>query len=232
MTIQLITFDLDNTLWDVQRVIGNAERAMRGWLQAHVPEVVAFYENDGVGAVREALLTAQPELRHDLSKLRVEVVTRSIQEVGRSDEDARLLAAQAFEVFYEGRHQVEYYEHALDTLALLSDSYTLAALTNGNADIDKLGLDRYFAFGYTAAQVGASKPAPDMFHAALEKAEVDAHRAVHVGDHPEDDIAGASNVGMHTIWVDMHGLEVGSVTPSTVIRSLDELPRAVRGLSA
>ncbi len=36
--IKLVTFDLDNTLWNVETVITNAERRMRTWLDERVPE--------------------------------------------------------------------------------------------------------------------------------------------------------------------------------------------------
>ncbi|MDZ7825510.1 MAG: HAD hydrolase-like protein [Gammaproteobacteria bacterium] len=37
--------------------------------------------------------------------------------------------------------------------------------------------------------------------AALQEAGVGADAAVHVGDHPDDDIRGAAQVGMATVWV-------------------------------
>ena len=38
MTIRLVTFDLDNTLWDVDTVIHRAEKETRNWIQPRVPE--------------------------------------------------------------------------------------------------------------------------------------------------------------------------------------------------
>ena len=49
----------------------------------------------------------------------------------------------------------------------LARRHRLGALTNGNADIARLGLDRFFRFAFSAADVGAAKPAPEMFRAAL-----------------------------------------------------------------
>ncbi len=228
MSITLVTFDLDNTLWDVDTVIRNAEAAMRGWLREHVPEVVQLYDDGAIADIRAAVLADMPALRHDLSRFRLEVVKRSIMRIGHGAREADALAARAFDVFYEGRHQVRYFEHALDVLEDLAARYTLAALTNGNADFRRLGLDRFFSFGYSAADVGASKPAPDIFRAALAHAMAEPHQAVHVGDHPVDDIRGASDVGMHTILVNLDGREqVVQTQPTASICSLADLPAEI-----
>ena len=231
MSLQLITFDLDNTLWDVDHVITNAETAMRTWLQEHVPEVVHLYDSGEVANIRDAVVAAEPDVRHDLSMLRTRVVQRSIEHTGRNAAEAAELARRAFDVFYEGRHKVSYFEHALEVLDELSRSYTLAALTNGNADFRRLGLDRYFSFGFCSADVGASKPAPDMFHAALKHADAQPHQAVHIGDHEHDDIHGASSVGMHTIWVSFDRSEPEHADPTGTVSSLADLPAEVDRIS-
>ena len=41
MSIRLITFDLDDTLWDNRPVILGAEAAMRDWLALHTPRLAA-----------------------------------------------------------------------------------------------------------------------------------------------------------------------------------------------
>ncbi len=41
MTLQLITFDLDDTLWDTAPVIVSAEAILREWLAEHAPNLGA-----------------------------------------------------------------------------------------------------------------------------------------------------------------------------------------------
>lgn len=232
MNSKLITFDLDNTLWDVDAVITTAENAMRGWLRQHVPEVVALYENQGIADIRARIVAEHPELRHNVSRLRVLIVQRSIEACGYSAGESERLARDAFEVFMEGRHQVLYFPGALETLDHLASRYPLAALSNGNADIARLGLDRYFRFSCSAADVGVGKPAPDMFLAALHRVGALPHNAVHIGDHLQDDIAGAQGVGMHTIWVNLGGIAKpeGTAEPSATVQSLPALPAAISTL--
>jgi len=50
-----------------------------------------------------------------------------------------------------------------------------------------------------SAQVGCSKPDPAIFARALELAGVAADEAVHVGDSPEEDVAGALAAGIRPI---------------------------------
>jgi FMN hydrolase / 5-amino-6-(5-phospho-D-ribitylamino)uracil phosphatase len=228
--IKLLTFDLDNTLWNVEVVIRRAEGRMRAWLHERVPEYGSRIAAEAVLDLRNAVLQEHPELRHDLSRLREEILFRAISHCGYSEHEARRLARDAFAIFLDARHEVEFFEGALETLEYLSRHYVLGALTNGNADFARLKLDRYFRFGYSAASVGVGKPAPDIFQAALRHAGTSAAEAVHIGDHLQDDIAGARAVGMHTIWVnlDRHDLPVDAVAPSHIVHLLEELPDGVR----
>ena len=153
-----------------------------------------------------------------------------MRHLGLAEAESRGHAAAAFRTFLEARQQVVFFEAALETLAALSRDYPLAALTNGNANVESIGLDRYFRFALSAADVRASKPAPDIFHAALKAAGVDPEEAIHVGDNLVDDIQGASEVGMHTIWVKLQPSTANSAEtrPSAVVEHLSELPAAVR----
>ncbi|HSC75243.1 MAG TPA: HAD family hydrolase, partial [Pseudomonadales bacterium] len=58
------------------------------------------------------------------------------------------------------------------------------------------------------------KPAPHMFLAALERADVAPHEALHIGDHPVDDMQGAQAVGMKTLWVNFSGNPWPLTTPA------------------
>ena len=64
-TIKVITFDLDNTLWDVERVMIKAEQHLHNWLAAEVPQVVEHYSAEGFGELRTTVLahTGHPPVR-------------------------------------------------------------------------------------------------------------------------------------------------------------------------
>ena len=228
--IRLVTFDLDNTLWSTDVVIGRAERRVRDWLRPRVPEYQRLAKAEHA-AIRDGVIAAHPGIVHDISLLRERVLAETIEHCGHPPSRAAELAAGAFAEFLEWRHRIDFFPGALDVLEALAGSYTLASLTNGNADFARLGLDRYFSFGYCAADVGASKPHTAMFERAMVRAGVTPAEAVHVGDHLVDDVEGASSAGMATIWVNLVGSAATAGATATVT-SLAQLPATVADLAA
>jgi putative hydrolase of the HAD superfamily len=228
--IELVTFDLDNTLWDVDSVIREAERVMRAWLAERAPSIAAL-STEHYAELRAEVLRAHPGLAHDVTRLRIEVLLRALVKVGEHHSNAGKLADQALDVFLHERHKVKYFDGALDALERLAERYPLAALTNGNANVNRLGLERYFRFGISAADVGMSKPHPAMFEAALARVGSRADRAVHVGDNPIDDIRGASAVGYRTVWVNLKGLALPEDIEATrEVTRLTDLPATIAAL--
>ncbi len=193
MTIRLVTFDLDNTLWDVDTVIRRAEKETRNWIQPRVPEYGSYMTSENVASLRARVMEENPDIRHDVSALRIQMMRRAFEQCGLPRTEADAKAREAFAVFIRWRNTITFYDGALATLNTLSHRYQLAALSNGNADVRKVGLDSYFSFAISAADVGSSKPSPEMFLEAMHRAEVLPDHAVHVGDHPIDDIEGASS---------------------------------------
>jgi putative hydrolase of the HAD superfamily len=57
----------------------------------------------------------------------------------------------------------------------------------------------------SSAGVGARKPDPAIFEAALEVAGVQAPEALHVGDTPDEDVAGARAAGIRVLLLDRDG---------------------------
>jgi putative hydrolase of the HAD superfamily len=79
----------------------------------------------------------------------------------------------------------------------------------------------------TSAEVGASKPAGELFAAALALAGVDAGEAIHVGDSFSEDVEGARAAGIEAVWLrrDGHRSPADGETPAgvRVIATLDSL---------
>jgi putative hydrolase of the HAD superfamily len=116
-------------------------------------------------------------------------------------------------------------------LRRLKRRYTLASITNGNSNLETIGIAGHFAFSLSAEIVGARKPRPNLFRAALHRAGVEPHEAVHIGDHHEDDIHGARKLGMHTIWFnpEKRRWEEYSdyASPADTVHCLSEISEAV-----
>jgi putative hydrolase of the HAD superfamily len=75
----------------------------------------------------------------------------------------------------------------------------------------------------TSAEVGASKPAPELFAAALRVAGADAADAIHIGDSLAEDVEGARAAGIRPVWVSRGGVPETPPDGTRVIRALDEL---------
>lgn len=80
-------------------------------------------------------------------------------------------------------------------------------VTNGEvvsqqAKIEHLGLQRKVDAVVISGQLGIRKPDVRIFHHALERVDAVARRAIFVGDHPENDVAGAHGAGLYTVWIE------------------------------
>lgn len=228
--IRLVTFDLDKTLWS-DDVILEAVSRTNAWLIEQAPAYIPYADlPDARQREIDVCVRADPRIRHDLSLWRQRLIREELRACGYSAAQAAQLAADALEEFLDWRHRVQFFDGALATLAELSSNYQLASLTNGNADYRRLDdLARLLSFGYCAADVGAKKPHTAMFERALARAGVAAEEAVHVGDHPIDDIQGATNAGMKTIWANLE--QCSKAVPATAtVTKLEQLPAVIASL--
>jgi putative hydrolase of the HAD superfamily len=198
---------------------------LRDWLAAEAPRLGPV-PIEHLWAIRARLLQADPGLKHRLSELRRRILLHALLDAGYAQGEADDLAELGFQVFLAARHQVQLFPEVHPTLERLAMRYTLGVITNGNADVRRLGLADYFRFALCAEELGIGKPDPKPFREALSRAGgVAAERAVHIGDHPSDDIAGAQAAGMRAIWFNPQGrVWEGETTPDAQIASLAELP--------
>lgn len=203
--VKLITFDLDHTLWDPDNALHLGENESYAWLAKQHPAFGEQFPPDAFIDLRVQLREQFPELRHRVSEIRRVAFRNALQQTGMSKDAAHNLAEQAFDVFWQARQQVNIFADTPALLQQLSQRYVLGAISNGNACLNAVGLADYFRFHFAAEDFSAGKPAPDMFFAALERAGVAPHEALHIGDHPVDDMQGAQAAGLKTLWVNFAG---------------------------
>ena len=200
--IKAISFDLDDTLWPVWPAIERAEATLLQWLADHAPATAARYPTTlALRTLRGQLEAERPDLLHDLSALRRESIRLALRHAG----DDQSLAEHAFEAFFAARQRVDFYPDALPALARLAARYPLVALSNGNADVHRVGIGHLFHAAVSAREFGVAKPDPRIFHAAAGVAQVAPHEVLHVGDDPLMDVVGAVSAGMQSVWVNRAG---------------------------
>lgn len=227
--IKVVTFDLDDTLWDVRPALIQAEEAQNKFLNQYFPGALETLGDDGVKILKRSLLSREPDLRHNISLFRQTFLEALLLFNGVGEAEAKRGAALAFKAFIAERHKVALFEHSDVVLAELRQKYTLGALTNGNADVFATPLGRYFNFAFKAEEFGAGKPLPDMYHAALKTADCTPDELVHVGDSHEADIEGAINAGVRSVWLSDDQYEGRA---DRKIRCISELPAALASLEA
>lgn len=200
--VRAISLDLDDTLWPIWPVIARAEQALQDWLRPHAPDTASLLaDSEQRLALRREVQASRPEIGHDLRTLRQELIRRALQRHGEST----ALVEPAYEVFIAERMRVELYEDARPALAWLAARFPVVAVSNGNADVHRIGLGEYFRASLSAQAFGVGKPDARIFHAAAEVAGVQPHEVLHVGDDVALDVVGALNAGLQTVWVNRAG---------------------------
>jgi putative hydrolase of the HAD superfamily len=229
-----IIFDLDDTL------VGRPGRVQDAWRNAIavLPELTDRHDLDFIMAAldaargrawAEAQRRAGPAL--DYAGAREALVADALQGLGfggNADLAARLMEAISH---HQGRDSF-LCEGALDVLeALRTAGIPLALLTNGEsrtqrAKIERFALASYFTHIFVEEEMGAGKPFDEAYRGALDRLDCPPGDIWMIGDHLDNDIAGAKRHGMRTIWYNPKGTagpNDGHGCPDAVIASLAEL---------
>lgn len=201
MQILAITIDLDDTLWPVMPALERADRELNDYLRLHYPRVAQTWPIHALRELRAQVAAERIDLAHDFTAQRYLTMQRAFDACGVSEAPLDAL----FEVFAAARNSVELYPDALPALERMRAAWPVASLTNGNADLERIGLHLHFAHRISARDVGVAKPDARIFLAAAEKLGIAPENILHVGDDPELDVVGARDAGMRTAWINRAG---------------------------
>ena len=128
-------------------------------------------------------------------------------------------------------HYTKLDAEAPNVLRKLHEKYKLALVSNfsipeyGWKLLDKFSLKQFFDAVIISGDVNRRKPSPEIFQKALKSLNVEASRAVFVGDMLDLDVMGPKSVGMNTILIKRRPIENMSIKPDKVITHLRELLR-------
>lgn len=229
MTIKVISFDLDDTLWPIMPTILNAEKVTNAWIKKNYPGVGSLLGSKETTQIRDRLLKKNPDLKYQLSTLRELYFIELGLLAGYSKSEAKQMASSSFEIFFNERNNVVLFEGVEDCLNDLKERYSLGVITNGNADLKKIGIDHYFDFSFSASDLNASKPDPIMFEAVKEFTGCTGQQICHVGDHPLLDVKASHDCEMNPIWFNKEGLDwpVAEIEPLEV-NNWNEMEEAIK----
>lgn len=197
--IRAISFDLDDTFYANWPYIVEAEQHLRQHISKHYPQAGHFSGADWFQFKKEALLE-NPNLRHDMGALRTITLTKAFVKSGMPSEDIPAAVSDCFDTFYHKRSDFTVEEAIQLALKKLARKVPLVAITNGNVNLEQIGIARYFSHVLHASEQRRMKPYPDMFEEASRRLSVPAKHILHVGDNLEKDVWGATRAGYYSAW--------------------------------
>lgn len=206
--LKAILFDFDHTLYD-------REATMKKTL----PETYENMKDLLCGGLKyedfeREMLDTEREFQYDLSisetsrqrwSRRVEyLVKKGVLKAPIDPNSCRIFIGRPME------RRIVNYSFVFDLLAQLGKKYKLGILTNGDSGmqwrkIETSGIKEYFDFICVSGDIGIQKPEPEPFYAACRGLGVQPCECVYVGDNPKNDILGAKNAGMCSVWVSTCG---------------------------
>ncbi|WP_026958222.1 HAD-IA family hydrolase [Aliagarivorans taiwanensis] len=193
-----LSFDLDDTLYDNGPYIERAE----AWLMAQLkqrPETANLTAHHW-RSYKQRVTRAEPILKHDVTACREAWVSLAFEELGVSNHASE--AKALVERFVAVRSDFQVPAESLALLQQLAERYRLVAITNGNVDLQQIGLGDIFEFSLRAGEGGyKAKPAGDLFQLAAERLALAPNEIAHIGDHPVSDVSGAVRAGFKTVWL-------------------------------
>ena len=209
--LRAVAFDLDNTLWDVEPVIARAEEHWMQWLRQNCPRIPERLSLEDMRIARQELAAREPARAHDFTYLRIASLANHARECGYSEE----IAQHAFQVFFAARNQLDLYVDVQPGLSRLHARFTLATLSNGNADLGLIGLSGFFSVSLNARGVGAAKPDRRCFEHLVQALHMDPSEVLYVGDDPQLDVVAARAAGLRTAWMN----RTGSAWPNGILEA-------------
>ncbi|MFB2637975.1 HAD-IA family hydrolase [Shewanella bicestrii] len=225
--IRAISFDLDDTLYDNEPHILNAEAELTQFLHQAFPLTQAWQPQQW-RLLKLQLLQQNPALAHDTSAARIATLYKGLSLLGYSESEAERGAQEGLDCFYFHRSHFQVSDEVLALLTRLSAHFRLIGITNGNVDAQRIGLSDVFEFVLHPGSGVRMKPAKDMFSQACERLDIGLDELLHVGDSMNADVRGARLAGCQSVWLNpsfgrVASLPIAALLPHMEIATLDAL---------
>ncbi len=207
--IKYVLFDLDNTLWDSNKIS-----------QMAVNEI--FYNNDLDKVIDfQSYIEISDQVNHDLHQLlfRGKINYRQL-EIKRWQDILEKIGAPAsldpeevkIQFLNSRSSQTILIPDAIELLDYLFEKYPMSLLINGRKGwaqqkLENGGLTHYFQNIISGADLDLSKPNQKLFQMAIELINCDPTEVVMIGDDIDGDIHGADSFGLKTIFYNPTGMQ-------------------------
>ncbi len=221
--IQAITFDLDDTLYDNSGVIDRAETWFKSFLRNNHDlskgNIYGSYDK-----FKSQLIAQYPTIEADVTRCRREALFAMFKSIGNDNELASYNADCAIKAFVAVRSSLQVPTSCFSVLRSLARRYYVGAITNGNVDVERIGLSSFFSFVIRANEQLKAKPSPVIFKTAAAFWNLPIENILHVGDDVYTDVYGSKRAGMKSCLLKTKRIQDNfNVKPDVEVNNLEEL---------
>lgn len=198
--IKLVSFDVWNTLMDINIMLENLGRALSKLLD--IPEKSSMEKvieaRGEIKRIRKARAGDPSKALEESQKLLADRLEVDVEIVRRAAAMATLMVNGR--IVLPGVH---------NTLKQLEGKYII--ITTGNVMfwpssytrllLEKFGLAEHITKQFYSDEIGTYKPMKEAFLKPLEHFKLSPSEAVHIGDTKAEDFEGALKAGLHACWI-------------------------------
>ena len=201
-SIKVLSFDLDNNIYDCQSVLCAAEN----WFSEYLTDrynLMPFCNDYSFWAkIKKDLLLQEPRLEDDVTLLRAKSLVIAFESLKQplkgGLEEAKDLVLEFIKKRSAGSVSIE----VVQMLEKLKQKYRMISVSNGNLDPRILKIDHLFEYDLRPKMgVFKCKPHSDLFDECSRLANVPPCEILHIGDDPYTDVYGAVSAGFNCAWL-------------------------------
>lgn len=205
--VQVILFDLDDTLFDHRHCSRAGLAAVREQFSDRIDGTIEAVEAEYRSLLeRLHLKVLDGSMTIDESRVERFRILLSKRKQPRTEEPHA--AATVYRNAYDAAYRAV--PGAIELLRKLRADAKIGVVTNHVVEeqvkkIALIGIEPHIDELIVSEEVGVAKPDPHIFRTALERLGGNAEAAVMIGDSWSSDIEGATGVGIRAIWMNRYG---------------------------
>ena len=248
MPIKGVTFDLWQTLLMDNQELGRARMRVRleGALEALFEAGQEFSEDQVIEAYRQCYRTCH-DIRaqeRDVSFMdQIEIFVRNIDRglMDRLQDSAIKRIANTYANSLFSHPPPPHPDAATLLISMKEKGYLVALISNTGMTpgvtfreyMERIGILQYFDALTFSDEVRLAKPSREIFLRTVLSLGIPPEQTVHVGDHLLNDVVGARQAGMKTIWIDREeeDRQEVDVQPDVTVTSLGEAGAAIENVA-
>ncbi|WP_288064985.1 HAD-IA family hydrolase [Rodentibacter caecimuris] len=214
---KVISFDLDDTLYDNRDVIRRAVSRFVQYTQTLTQ--CPTFETEWL-AWKDRIAQENPLLSENVTEWRKEALRQFLHAQNKSVVEIDRTLSLAMNEFLHWRHQIHLPQETFRILNELKNHYKLSVITNGNVAPSRIGLSQ-FDLVLRGGEHGRAKPHKDLFLQTADYFNVSPQEILHVGDHLTTDVQGAIQAGCQAVWINLSDNQIADFTTATLLPTLE-----------